>query len=155
MTMYNEDFMNLIIEKAQLETVDVPVCALIAKDNKIISIQTNKKEETFDPTAHAEMLAIKEASGILKNWRLDDCDMYVTLEPCPMCAGAIISSRIKNLYFGSYDCKYGGFSTGLNLKSYANSNLNIEGGKMEEDCNEILKEYFKKVRNEKASGRTC
>ena len=147
--MYNKNFMNLIIEKARKEKADIPVCALVSKDNEIISIQTNKKEQNNDITAHAEILAIKEASKKLNNWRLDDCDIYVTLEPCPMCGWAIVSSRFKNLYFGSYDYKYGAFSTGLNLKKFANSPLNIEGGKMEEACDKILKDYFESLRYEK------
>ena len=139
--------MNLIIEEAKKEEIDIPVCALIAQNGKILSVQTNKKEKNNDVTAHAEILAIKEASKVLNNWRLGDCDMYVTLEPCPMCAWAIISSRIKNLYFGSYDYKYGGFSSGLNLQKIINSDINIEGGKKEETCDNILKEYFKKLRD--------
>ena len=139
--------MNLIIEEAKKEEIDIPVCALVAQNGKILSVQTNKKEKNNDVTAHAEILAIKEASKVLNNWRLGDCDMYVTLEPCPMCAWAIISSRIKNLYFGSYDYKYGGFSSGLNLQKIIDSDINIEGGKKEETCDNILKEYFKKLRD--------
>ena len=149
MTMYNKKFMNLIIEKARHEKVDVPVCALIVKDDEVISIKTNEKEKSNDVTSHAEMLALKEASKVLNNWRLDECDMYVTLEPCPMCGWAILSSRIKNLYFGSFDYKYGAFSSGINLVKLANSSLNFEGGKLEEECDNILKEYFEKLRNEK------
>ena len=145
--MYNKDFMNLIIKEAKRETEDIPVCALVVKDGKILSLKVNQKEKSNDITAHAEILALREASKALNNWRLDDCDMYVTLEPCPMCAWAIMTSRIKNLYFGSYDYKYGGFSGGLNLKKFANSDINIEGGKMEEECDNILKEYFKKLRD--------
>ena len=147
--MYNEKFMNLIIDKAHTEKLDIPVCAAVIKDDKIISIELNQKEKLQDATLHAEILAIQEASKVLNNWRLDGCDMYVTLEPCPMCMWAIISSRIDNLYFGSYDYKSGGISTGLNLKRLANSNLNIEGGKKEADCDKILKEYFENLRNEK------
>jgi len=145
--MYNEKFMDLIINEAKKEKEDIPVCAVIVKDNKILSIQTNQKEKNIDPTAHAEMLVIKEASKVINNWRLDDCDMYVTLEPCPMCAWAIITSRVKNLYFGSFDYKYGGFSTGLNLLNLSKTSLNVEGGKKEDECDKILKEYFKKLRD--------
>ena len=147
--MYKKELMNLIIKEAGKQTLDIPVSALIVKGDKILSVQSNKKEELQDSTLHAEIMAIQEASKVLKNWRLDDCDMYVTLEPCPMCLWAIISSRIKNLYFGSFDYKSGGISTGLNLKQLADSKLNIEGGKEEEKCDKILKEYFKKLRNEK------
>ncbi len=145
--MYNEEFMNIIINEAKQEKMEIPVCALIVKNNEILSIQKNKKEQFNNPIAHAEILALQEASKILNNWRLDDCDIYITLEPCPMCAWAIITSRIKNLYFGSYDYKYGGFSSGLNLVDLSNSSINIEGGKKEEECDKILEEYFKKLRN--------
>ena len=82
---------------------EVPVCALVVKDNKLISIATNKVESQNDPTAHAEILAIREASNILSNWRLNGCTLYVTLEPCTMCKGAITNSRISTLVFGAYD----------------------------------------------------
>ena len=150
--MYNKEFMNLIIQKAKEEKKDIPVCALISRGSEIISIKINKKEQDNDVTSHAEILAIKEASKKLNNWRLEDCDIYVTLEPCPMCGWAIISSRFKNLYFGSYDYKYGAFSTGLNLKAFANSTLNIEGGKKEAECDKILKDYFESLRYEKTAG---
>ena len=141
--------MDLIISEAKTETVDVPVCACVVKDDKILSLQTNKKEKLNDVTAHAEILALKEASKALNNWRLEGCDMYVTLEPCPMCLWAIINSRIKNLYFGSFDHNSGGFSSGLNLLKLANSSLEVEGGKEEGECDKILKEYFESLRNEK------
>ena len=144
--------MDLIIKEAKTEKTDIPVCALIVKDGKILSLQTNGREKTNDITAHAEILAIREASKTLNNWRLNDCDMYVTFEPCPICMWAILSSRLKNLYFGSYDYSSGGISTGLNLKKLANSGLNIEGGKEEEKCDKILKDYFEKIRNEKTAG---
>ena len=82
---------------------EVPVCALIVKDNKLISTATNKVELQNDPTAHAEILAIREASKVLGSWRLNDCILYVTLEPCSMCMGAIINSRISTVVFGAYD----------------------------------------------------
>ena len=146
--MYNKKIMDIAINEARKVKNDIPVCAVIAKDDKIISIKVNEKEKNNLCTSHAEILAINEANLKLKNWRLDDCDIYVTLEPCPMCAWAIISSRIKNLYFGSYDSLYGGFSTPINLKKIANSKLNVRGGIMEEECDDILKKYFKELRNE-------
>lgn len=145
-------FMELAITKALEVTQDIPVCAIIVKDNKIISIQTNKKEADLMATNHAEILAINEANKKLNSWHLDDCDIYVTLEPCPMCMWAIISARIKNLYFGSYDLKYGAAQSAINLAKLANSKINIKGGIKEEDCNKLLENYFKRLRNEKKTG---
>ncbi len=148
--MYNKDkYFELIIKKAKEVKEDIPVCALIVKNGEIISLKVNEKEKNNQTTAHAEILAINEANQKLKSWRLDDCDMYVTLEPCPMCAWAIINARIKNLYFGSYDSKYGSFGSVINLKEFANSKINVYGGINEVECNQILDNYFKRLRNEK------
>ena len=144
-----ENAFKRIINEAKKNIIDVPVCALIVKNDKIISIATNKREENNSTIAHAEILAIQEANKKLNSWRLDDCDMYVTLEPCPMCAWAIINARIKNLYFGSYDSKYGSFGSVINLKEFANSKINVYGGINEVECNQILDNYFKRLRNEK------
>lgn len=133
------------IEEAKKVTSDIPVGAVIKSGDKIVASCHNLKEELNDVTAHAEILAIKEAEQKLGRWRLDDCDMYVTLEPCPMCAWAILQSRIKNLYFGSYDRQYGGFSV-YRLQSKTNSSINIYGGIMEEECDKLLKEFFEKIR---------
>ena len=132
------------IEEAKKVTSDIPVGAVIKSGDEIVASCHNLKEELNDVTAHAEILAIKEAEQKLGRWRLDDCDMYVTLEPCPMCAWAILQSRIKNLYFGSYDRQYGGFSV-YRLQSKTNSSINIYGGIMEEECDKLLKEFFEKI----------
>ena len=92
---------------------------------------------------------IEEANKKLHSWRLEDCDMYVSLEPCPMCAWAIINARIKNLYFASYDYKYGAFGSVLNLAKLANSKINIQGGIQEEQFDSVLKKYFENIRDEK------
>lgn len=149
MIMLNNKFMELAINKALEVTQDIPVCALIVKGDKIIAIQTNKKEADNLVTSHAEILALNEANKKLKSWRLDECDMYVTLEPCPMCMWAIISARIKNLYFGSYDLNYGAANSAINLASLAKSKINIKGGIEEQNANKLLEEYFKRMRNEK------
>lgn len=133
------------IEEAKKVTSDIPVGAVIKSGDEIVASCHNLKEKLNDVTAHAEILAIKEAEQKLGRWRLDDCDMYVTLEPCPMCAWAILQSRIKNLYFGSYDRQYGGFSV-YRLQSKTNSSINIYGGIMEEECDKLLKEFFEKIR---------
>lgn len=138
--------MKRAIEYAKLANGEIPIGAVIVKDGEIISGAYNHKEELNDVTAHAEILAIIEASKHLGRWRLDDCEMYVTLEPCPMCAWAITSSRIKTVYFGSYDVNYGAFGSVIDVRNLANSKLKVYGGIMETECNEILNEYFKKLR---------
>lgn len=139
-------FMSRAIELANLATGEVAVGAVIVKDGKIIAEAHNKKEQNKDVTSHAEILAIREAEQKLGNWRLDECDLYVTLEPCPMCAWAIINSRIKNVYFGSYDLNYGALGSKIDLRKIANSKLNIYGGIMEEECDKILRECFEELR---------
>lgn len=141
--------MQLALNKAKKTTKDIPIAALIVKNNEIIALETNKREQNNQTTAHAEILAIKEANKKLNSWRLDNCDIYVTLEPCPMCAWAIINARFKNVYFGSYDTKYGAFGGAINLIHLANSKINVKGGILEDECNELLKNYFEKLRNEK------
>jgi len=125
---------------------EIPVGAIIVKDGEIISSAYNQKERLNDVTAHAEILAIREAEKKLGRWRLDDCEMYVTLEPCPMCAWAIINSRIKTLYFGSFDPNYGALGSKLDLRKLANSKLKVYGGIMEEECDKVLEEFFRNVR---------
>lgn len=142
----NNKFMQAAIEQAKLVQNDVPVGAVIVKDGKIISNGYNTKEQDNNITSHAEIIAIKKASEILNNWRLDGCDMYITLEPCPMCAWAILQSRIRNLYFGSYDNKYGGFSA-VHLEKISDSKTNIYGGICEQNCDRLLKDFFMNLRN--------
>ena len=142
-------FMSIAIIEASKVEKDIPIAALIVKNNEIISLQTNKREENNQTIAHAEILAINEANKKLNSWRLDDCDIYITLEPCPMCAWAIINARFKNVYFGCYDTKYGAFGSALNLSKLANSKINVKGGILEAECNNLLKNYFEKLRNEK------
>ena len=133
--MYKKEIMELAIKKASEVKIDIPVCAIIEKNNEIIAIETNKREKENLTIAHAEILAIESANKLLNSWRLDDCNLYVTLEPCPMCAWAIINARIKNVYFGSFDTKYGAFGSAINLSNLANSRIKIQGGLMEEKCN--------------------
>ena len=142
-------YMSIALDIAKKTQKDVPIAALIVKNNEIIASATNKREEENRTIAHAEILAIEEANKKLNSWRLDDCDMYVTLEPCPMCMWAIINTRIKNVYFGSYDTKYGACLSTINLAQLANSKINIHGGILEQECNELLKNYFENLRNEK------
>ena len=140
------EFMKFAIEQAKMAQGDIPVGAVIVKDGQVIASAFNTKEKDNDVTSHAEILAIRKAEQILGNWRLDDCEMYVTLEPCPMCGWAILQSRIKNLYFGSYDSNYGAFSSKLDLRKLANSKLKVYGGIFEHECDKILKDFFENIR---------
>ena len=138
--------MKRAIELAKRAGKEIPVGAIIVKDGEIIAETFNQKELTNDVTAHAEILAIRVAENKLGRWRLDDCDMYGTLEPCPMCAWAIVSSRIKTVYFGSFDRNYGALGSAIDVRKLANSKMKVYGGIMEEECDKILKEYFKELR---------
>lgn len=141
------EYMNLAIEEALKADGDIPVGAVIVKDGKVIASGFNTKEKDNDITSHAEILAIRKAAKSLNNWRLDGCDIYVTLEPCPMCGWAIIQSRFKNLYFGSYDLNYGAFSSKFDLRNLLPATkLNVYGGINEEECDEILKNFFVNLR---------
>lgn len=142
--------MQKAIAEAEKTKTDVPVGAIITLNGEIIAQAHNLKEDLNDVTAHAEIVAIREAQDKLKTWHLDNCELYVTLEPCPMCSWAILQSRIKTLYFGSYDSQYGGFSTKLDLKKVANSNIKIYGGIDETECDKLLEEFFAKIRGSKS-----
>lgn len=139
--------MKRAIEIAKLANGEIPVGAIVIKDGEIIASAFNRKEELKDVTAHAEILAIREASNKLNRWRLDDCEMYVTLEPCPMCAWAIINSRIKTVYFGSYDLNYGALCSAIDVRKLANSKLKVYGGILEQECDILLNEYFRTLRS--------
>ena len=148
----NKDFMRKamnLAEKAK-ENDDVPVGAVVVKNGKIIGEGYNKRELEADPTAHAEVVAIRQAAEQLGNWHLDDCELYVTLEPCPMCAGAIINSRIKTVVFGAYDLKAGSASKESVVDLFAlpyNHTPEVYGGICEKECSQILTEFFKKRRS--------
>lgn len=151
-----EFFMGEALKEAQkaYNKLEIPVGAIIVKDGKIIAKAHNLKETKFDTTKHAEILVIQKASQKLNSWRLIDCEMYVTLEPCPMCAGAIINSRIKKLYFGTTDPKTGAAGSVLNLfEDYTfNHEVEVKKGILQNDCEEILKRFFKDLRQLKKKG---
>lgn len=151
-----EYFMKQALKEAEkaYTKLEVPVGAVIVKDGKIIARAHNQKETKIDTTKHAEILAIQKASKKLKSWRLIDCEMYVTLEPCTMCAGAIINSRIKKVYVGTMDEKTGAVGSVLNLfEDYTfNHKVENEVGILKQDCENILKNFFKDLRKLKNGG---
>lgn len=140
------DFMKLAIEEAQKTSSDIPVGAVVVQNGRILAIAHNEREKDNDISSHAEILAIRQAEKVLNNWRLDGCELYVTLEPCPMCGWAILQSRIKSVYFGSYDTNYGAFTSKIDLRHISTSKPNVYGGIMEEECDELLTSFFKKIR---------
>ena len=146
----DEYFMELALEegKKALAEEEVPVGAVLVKGNKIISTGHNSKEASNDPTAHAEILAIKEASQKLRSWRLTDTTLYVTKEPCPMCAGAIVQARIEKLVFGANDDKAGAAGTIFNLlqDKRLNHQVEITSGVRQKECQELLQKFFSKLR---------
>lgn len=141
-----EKFMNEALKEARkaYEKLEIPVGAVIVKNGKIISRAHNLKETKQTATAHAEILAIQKANKKLNNWRLINCDMYVTLEPCSMCMGAIVSSRIKNIYIGTLDQKK---EEKIDIQKYKEEyDVNIKYGICGAECESILKEFFKDLR---------
>lgn len=129
------------------EEGEVPVGAVIVKDGEIIARGRNMREQKQNALSHAEIEAINEACEKLNSWRLDRCELYVTLEPCPMCTGAIINSRIKTVIFGAYDLKAGSMDSVVNLCDYPyNHKVEVYGGICEDECRELLEKFFKNLR---------
>lgn len=153
-----ELYMKKALAQAQkaYNKLEVPVGAVIVKDGKIIASAYNQKETKFDTTKHAEIIAIQKASKKLESWRLLDCEMYVTLEPCPMCAGAIIQSRIKKVYYGVSDEKTGAVGSKLNLfRDFKfNHKVEFESSILEKECQRLLQDFFKELRVQKLSKST-
>ncbi|WP_333861918.1 nucleoside deaminase [Clostridium sp.] len=144
-----DGFMLEAIKQARmaLQSGEVPVGVVIVKDNSIISRAYNLKETLKDSTAHAEILAIRSASEVVKNWRLKDCSMYVTLEPCPMCAGAILQCRINKLYIGTFDPTMGACGSVINVlqNKFLNCWTDVKW-MYNEQCSTMLEEFFKNKR---------
>lgn len=138
--------MSISINEAKKSGRDVPVGTVVVKNGDVIATAHNERELDNDVTSHAEILAIRKAEQVLGNWRLDDCDLYVTLEPCPMCGWAILQSRIKNVYFGSYDTNYGAFFSKVDLRKFSTFTPNVYGGIMEKECDELLNSFFTDLR---------
>jgi tRNA(adenine34) deaminase len=142
------EWMRLALEEARLCQKDVPIGAIIvaAAENRELARAYNRKEESKDPTDHAEIICIRRAAQLKGDWRLDDMVIYTTLEPCPMCAEAIIQARIAKLVFGAYDSRSGAAGSVFNLflpkRQYPNPE--VIGGILEEECQSLLKDFFRK-----------
>lgn len=149
----DKKFMVLAIEEAKkaLKKEEVPIGALIVKDNEIIAKAHNLKEVFQNAIYHAEILAIKRACELLGSWRLTDCTLYVTIEPCPMCAGAILQGRIKRVVIGAMDAKSGACGSVVNLlnNSEFNHQTEIKTGVLEEECSQLMESFFKLLRKNK------
>ena len=145
-----EYFMNEALKEAKkaYKKEEVPVGVVIVKENEIIARAYNQKEGKNNPIKHAEIIAIEKACKKINNWRLNDCEMYVTLEPCPMCAGAIINSRIKKIYIGAVQEKTGACGSKINiLEEYkTETTVDVEFGILKDKCLKIVQEFFKELR---------
>lgn len=145
-----EKFMKEALKEAKKAFLidEVPVGCVIVRDNKVIARGYNKRESKKNSLLHAEIIAINKACKKLNSWRLDDCDIYVTLEPCPMCSGAIIQSRIKGLFYGASDFKTGACGGVFNMFDYKfNHEVIVEKGIMLEECSNLIKDFFKNLRD--------
>jgi len=148
--MTNEDAMRVALEEAKVAAAagDVPVGAVVVRNGEIIARRHNERELTGDPTAHAEVLALRDASATLGTWRLDDCTLVVTLEPCIMCAGALVNSRIGRLVYGAADLKAGATASLYNVMSdpRVNHNPPVDHGVLGQECSALLQEFFSRLR---------
>ncbi len=142
------EFMQEAIKIARKSGKDIPIGAIIVKDGKVIAKASNSREKEQQTVNHAEILTIQMANKKLKNWRLTGCEMYVTLEPCPMCASAILQARIDKLYFGASDLMNGAFGSKSDMRQIMGyNNIEVKGGILEEECSLLLKNYFEGIRN--------
>jgi tRNA(adenine34) deaminase len=142
----HESFMRhaLVEARAAFDAEEVPIGAVIVHEGRVIAAAHNQREQLHDPTAHAEMIAITQAAGALGSWRLLDCLLYVTLEPCPMCAGAIVQARLPTVVYGTPDPKAGACHTLYQITDdpRLNHRCTVVGGVMREECAAILREFF-------------
>lgn len=148
-------FLRMALREAALsgEKGEVPIGCVIVKDGRVLGRGHNQMETLRDPTAHAEILAIGAACQALDNWRLEGCTLYVTLEPCPMCAGAILNSRVSRVVYGARDKRLGALGSTFNIleENPINRVVVVEGPAMEDECLEMLKSFFRDVRARKKS----
>ena len=139
-------FMLEALNIAKTSGKDIPIGAVIVKNGEIVASGINKRETNQIATGHAEIIAIETACKKLNSWRLNDCEIYVTLEPCPMCASAILQARISGIYFGAYDYLNGALGSKCDMRNIMGINAKVTGGILEQDCAKLLKEYFKELR---------
>jgi tRNA(adenine34) deaminase len=148
----DERLMRLAIEQAKIaeENGDVPIGSVIVYDNQVIGKTYNQREQLADPTAHAEIIALTQAAAFLESWRLGGCTMYVTLEPCPMCAGALVLARVERLVYGCDDPKTGAVKSLYNIvqDTRLNHRLEVTSGVLEEQCRQQLQQFFARRRQE-------
>lgn len=155
--MNDEDFMRLALAQAQQAYAlgEVPVGAVVVHHGQVIASGFNQPISSSDPSAHAEVVAIRQAAKALNNYRLLDCTLYVTVEPCTMCAGLLIHSRIARVVFGTSEPKAGAMGSALNLPAqpFYNHVLNVEGGVLAAQCSQLMSEFFAKRREQKKAQR--
>jgi len=148
--MLHQDWMRLALQQARIAFAqgEVPIGAVVVHKDKAIALAHNEKEQRQDPTAHAEILALQRAARYVGSWRLSEATLYVTLEPCPMCAGALIQARLQKLIFGAADSKGGAVGSVMNVLDVNKWNHRVEvvAGILEEECAQILKEFFVRLR---------
>ena len=150
MVSTDEGFMSAAIDQAHAAIAhdDVPIGAVVVRDGEVIAARHNERELTGDPTAHAEVLAIRDAAAVVGHWRLLECTLYVTLEPCVMCAGAVVNSRLARLVYGATDPKAGGVASLYEIcgDGRLNHRPPVTGGVLAERCGRLLKEFFARRR---------
>jgi len=146
----HKEYMGLALKEAEaaLKEEEVPVGAVIVYEGKVLARAHNQVERLKDPTAHAEMIALTSATNLLRTKWLNGASVYVTIEPCSMCAGALILARVKNIYFGAKDPKTGSCGSVFNIagNKKLNHRIEVRGGILEEECGQFLKEFFRKKR---------
>lgn len=152
-----EKFMKAALKRAKkaLLAGEVPIGAVVVLDGKVISGGYNKRTKKQIATAHAEIEAIEKACKKLKSWRIPECEIYVTLEPCPMCLGAMLNARVKKVYFGAYEAKGRSMTNELAASNLLNHTLQVEGGVLEKECAEILSAFFSDMRAREKAAKLC
>lgn len=147
--MDKAEYMQLALDLAKQSAAEgeVPVGAVIVRGGEVVATGRNRREAVKDALSHAELEAIRTACAVLGGWRLWECEMFVTLEPCPMCAGAILNARIRKVTFGAYDPKNGALKSVMQMYTYPFTHKPaVEGGVLENECAEVLSDFFKKLR---------
>ena len=156
-SVMKQEYMELALKYANksYKMDEVPVGCVVVKDDEVVGYGYNRRETKQNPLEHAEMMAINQAAKKLKTWRLQGCDLYVTLEPCPMCAGAIIQARIDRVFFGAHDPKSGSFGSVMDITQIKGLNHypEIKGGILDESSKELLVEFFRKKRKQTSAKR--